>query len=126
MKRGQDVEAMTRHIAGRVKAARLEAGMSMEELARPLGVTFQQIQKYEKASNRISSGSLVIISRTLAKPVAWFYEGYDIKGVGTDKLAEFFSTPYSAELARAYAGLTNPDRNMILKFAERLAGVAPE
>lgn len=126
MKRGPDVEAMTHHIAKRIMAARKERGMSQLLLGKALDVTFQQIQKYEKGDNRVSSGSMILISRALAKPVAWFFDGFDAKGDGTDKLADFFSLPYAGELAKAYAGLTNQQRDIVRRVAEGLAGMAPQ
>ena len=67
-----------------VRAQRLVRGLSQTELANALGVTFQQLQKYEKGVNRISSGRLTRIADKLAVPVTFFYEG----AAGSSKTAD--------------------------------------
>lgn len=62
-------------IGARVRVERLEAGMSQERLAYKLGLTFQQLQKYEKGVNRIAAGHLFEIADVLNKPVEVFFEG---------------------------------------------------
>lgn len=63
-------------ISERVRMARLAAGISQEELGRRVGgLTFQQIQKYERGINRISAGRLIEIAKALGKPVSHFYRG---------------------------------------------------
>ena len=64
-------------IAKRVRALRLQRGMSQTELGGVLDVTFQQVQKYETGSNRISAGRLQQIAEGLDVPVAYFYAGLD-------------------------------------------------
>src|SRR5262245_4774370 len=56
-----------------VRMARLMANMSQTELGEHIGITFQQVQKYEKGGNRISSSRLAQISEVLGKPVSWFF-----------------------------------------------------
>ena len=63
------------HVGGRVKAGRTLIGMSREELEKHVGVTFQQIQKYENGMNRISASKLWVISLVLGRPISWFFEG---------------------------------------------------
>ena len=64
-----------KHVGGRVRMRRLTLGMSQEQLADALGLTFQQVQKYEKGANRISASRLQHISHTLQVPIAFFFEG---------------------------------------------------
>lgn len=64
-----------RRIGQRVRTRRLELGMSQERLAELLGVTFQQVQKYEKGVNRIAASRLYDIAGSLSVPVGHFYEG---------------------------------------------------
>jgi transcriptional regulator with XRE-family HTH domain len=64
------------HIGKRVKARRFFLGISQEKLGNCLGVTFQQIQKYEKGTNRISAGTLYNIANILAIDISYFYDGY--------------------------------------------------
>lgn len=64
-------------IGRRLREARIVRGMSQTELGDALGITFQQIQKYEKGLNRIGSGRLFKISRILRLPVTYFYDGLE-------------------------------------------------
>ncbi len=77
------------HVGGRVKACRTLIGMSQEELEKHIGVTFQQIQKYENGMNRISASKLWVISLVLGRPISWFFEGIGKqKRKGDDLLAK--------------------------------------
>lgn len=66
---------MDAHVGGRVRARRALLGLSQERLGELLGITFQQIQKYERGVNRISAGRLFEIARILEVNVPYFYEG---------------------------------------------------
>lgn len=61
------------HVGSRVRSRRLAVGLTQDKLARALGLTFQQIQKYEKGTNRIGAGRLQAISRILDTPVSFFF-----------------------------------------------------
>ena len=63
------------HVGGRVRLRRTLLGMSPEKLGDALGLTFQQVQKYERGANRISASKLFEAARFLKAPVAYFYEG---------------------------------------------------
>ena len=63
------------HVGGRVRARRTLIGMSQEELGKHVGLTFQQIQKYEKGMSRIAASRLWQFSLILGQPIAWFFEG---------------------------------------------------
>ncbi len=77
------------HVGGRVKVRRTLIGMSQEELGEHVGLTFQQIQKYEKGMNRISASKLWVISLVLGRPISWFFEGIGKrKRKGDDLLAK--------------------------------------
>lgn len=71
----RSAKAIDRKIGQRIRARRLEIGMSQERLAELLGVTFQQVQKYEKGVNRTAASRLWDISHALDLPVARFFEG---------------------------------------------------
>src|SRR6267154_4466022 len=64
-----------KHVGSRVRMCRMMLGMSQEKLGNALGLTFQQVQKYEKGTNRIGAGRLHHISHVLQVPVAFFFEG---------------------------------------------------
>jgi transcriptional regulator with XRE-family HTH domain len=63
------------HIGQRLRMRRKLAGLSQEQLAERLGITFQQVQKYEKGTNRISASRLFAAARLLSVPVSYFFEG---------------------------------------------------
>ena len=63
------------HVGLQVRLRRKELKISQEKLAETLGLTFQQVQKYERGANRISASKLYEIARTLRVPMAWFFEG---------------------------------------------------
>ena len=65
------------YVGSRIRLARLEARLNQTELANMLEITFQQVQKYEKGTNRTSCSRLYEISKALNKPLAFFLEGYD-------------------------------------------------
>lgn len=71
------------HVGRRLRLRRTLLGMSQEQLANAVGVTFQQIQKYERGSNRVSASRLYDISKVLGVPVAFFFEdiGEDVTSV---------------------------------------------
>ena len=64
-----------RHVGSRVRMQRMLAGVSQEKLGDALGLTFQQVQKYEKGSNRISASRLQQIAKMLDVPVSFFFDG---------------------------------------------------
>ena len=68
------------HVGGRVRLRRVFLGYSQEKLANALGLTFQQIQKYERGANRISASKLYELSRILSVPVTYFFEGVEAEG----------------------------------------------
>jgi transcriptional regulator with XRE-family HTH domain len=74
MKRVTNVDA---HVGKQLKLRRINLGLSQQELGSLLNITFQQIQKYEKGVNRISSGKLYEFSKALNIPVIYFFEGVD-------------------------------------------------
>jgi transcriptional regulator with XRE-family HTH domain len=63
------------HVGGRVRERREELGMSQGKIARQLGLTFSQVQKYEKGTNRIGAGRLFMLSQTLGVPLQYFFDG---------------------------------------------------
>ena len=76
-RRNDLIEEIDKVIGGRIYSLRLAKGLSRQQLSKLIGVTHQQLQKYEKGSNRISVGRLVLISKALDKNVSYFYEGVE-------------------------------------------------
>ncbi len=113
-------------------------GLSQEKLGDALGLTFQQVQKYEKGINRIGASRLQQISRTLEVPPAYFFEGaplYEpvsnpdntLHGVAEDSktnyVADFLSTPEGLHLNMAFARIHDPKiRRRIVDLVCSLAG----
>ena len=71
------IAQIDKFIGDKIYNLRLGKGLSRQQLAEAIGVTHQQLQKYEKGTNRISAGRLVLISRTLERTPEFFYEGFD-------------------------------------------------
>jgi transcriptional regulator with XRE-family HTH domain len=100
-----------KHVGSRMRTRRLLAGMSQEKLGEALGITFQQIQKYEKGTNRISASRLQQVSRVLGVPVEYFYEGGpQLEGpqpgfsdsAASDYVSDFLLTNEGVQLMRAF------------------------
>ncbi len=97
---------------------RMLVGMSQERLGEALGITFQQVQKYEKGTNRIGASRLQQISGILSVPVDFFFEGSPqanhslVPGFrekdSQASLLEFLSTPEAIQLNRAFKAITDP------------------
>jgi transcriptional regulator with XRE-family HTH domain len=74
--------AIESHVAARIRLRRGLLGMSQSDLARALGLTFQQVQKYERGSNRVSVGKLVRMAEILDVPLTFFFDGLEVPGLG--------------------------------------------
>ena len=103
------------HVGGRVRMRRILAGMSQEKLGEALGLTFQQVQKYEKGTNRIGASRLQQISKVLQVPPSFFFEGAPTGEPGTKagfaettEVVEFLSTVEGLQLNRAFASIKDP------------------
>ena len=71
----KEPQAVDRHVADRIRQKRIELGITQETLGKVLGVTFQQVQKYERGTNRISAGRLFEIANLFEVEVSYFFEG---------------------------------------------------
>ena len=100
-----------RHVGLRIRMRRKELGVSQERLADSIGLTFQQVQKYERAANRVSASKLWEVARALSTSVTYFYEGLgDGPTAGVDlprdAAQEFLLTPEGMELASIFPKLS--------------------
>lgn len=121
------------HVGGRVRLRRMLLGMSQEELGNRLGLTFQQIQKYERGANRIGASRLYKISRILEVPVSFLFddmdndEGPSDPGVrilhdGAQAPAPAAMNTEATELIRIYYGLSDPRvRKQIFELIKAVA-----
>lgn len=113
-----------RHIAERLKAARKQCGMSQTTAGARLGVTFQQMQKTERATNRISAGNLFILARAYGVPVSWFYEGLGEISTKENLSLKLISSSHGADLARNYLAIkSSVGRKAVVDAAAALAQV---
>ena len=112
-------------IGQRVRARRLEIGMSQERLAEAIGVTFQQCQKYEHGANRIACSRMIDIAAALNAPVSYFFEGIGPaeKARAEDGVQSMLATPEGARMASLFARIkSRPVRQRVLNLAEAVAG----
>jgi len=120
------------HAGSRVRARRKALKISQQELAKHLNLTFQQVQKYERGSNRISASKLFEIAQVLQVPVAYFFEGYQTDGVTPltpaspqAEVHEFLRTAEAMDLGTAFLGIQSPEqRRRILDLMRALAAAA--
>jgi transcriptional regulator with XRE-family HTH domain len=128
MKIPQDVD---RHVGSRVRMRRMMVGISQEKLGDSCGITFQQIQKYEKGTNRIGASRLHQIARILEVPVEFFYEGAPSdQGSGETpvgdgnarSMTEFLATSEGLELVKAFTAIKDQKvRRRIVDLARAVA-----
>jgi len=126
------------HVGQRLRVRRSLLGMSQEKLAEAVGITFQQIQKYERGTNRISAGRLFQFSKILDIPVSYFYDQFqtsdaahaglsdnDQEGFGeaAEGGEDIMQRKETLELLRAYYAIKNEDmRKDIMRFIKSMAG----
>lgn len=119
-----------KHVGARVRMRRMMIGMSQERLGDSLGITFQQVQKYEKGTNRIGASRLQQISKTLGVPVSFFFEGAPeldgsdmtfSEGASPPYVSEFLSTAEGLSLTRAFTRIRDARvRRRIVELVETL------
>ncbi len=121
------------HVGARVRLRRTLLGMSQEKLGDAIGLTFQQVQKYERGANRVGASRLYDLSRVLDVPVAFFFEdiaaGDDVvpRPAGLAEAAEGYEADpmlkrETLELVRAYYKITDPHiRRRFFDLAKALA-----
>jgi transcriptional regulator with XRE-family HTH domain len=81
----KSASSLDTHKGGRIREARLASGTSQVSLGEAVGVTFQQMQKYETGRNRISAARLFLVCQLLQVPITSMFEGYDSNPSGADK-----------------------------------------
>ena len=121
-----------KHVGSRVRMRRMMLSMSQEKLGDALGLTFQQVQKYEKGTNRIGASRLQQISHILQVPVAFFFEGAPNPGPHPDGMreapsptyvADFLATSEGLALTKAFMRIKEPKlRRRIVDLVEQIAG----
>jgi transcriptional regulator with XRE-family HTH domain len=119
---GKRYTEIDKAIARRVRARRLLLGISQEKVAEALGVAFQQIQKYENGSNRISAGALYKIAKVLKVPLGFFFEDLDATANGETELIVTLQDRQHASIHRAFAALPSQHtKQAVLDLCRSLA-----
>jgi transcriptional regulator with XRE-family HTH domain len=121
-----------KHVGSRVRMRRVLIGMSQEKLGEALGITFQQIQKYEKGTNRIGASRMQQISNVMGVPVSYFFE--DAPGAeagshagfgesqGSDYVVDFLTTSEGLQLNKSFVKITDPKvRKKLVDLVSALA-----
>ena len=121
-----------KHVGSRVRMRRMMLGMSQEKLGDALGLTFQQVQKYEKGTNRIGASRLQQISLILQVPVSFFFEGAPAppgrpQGLGEAPspayVTDFLATSEGLALVRAFMRIENTKlRRRLVDLVEEMGG----
>lgn len=113
------------HVGNRVKMRRMVLKLSQVELGKHSGVTFQQIQKYEKGTSRVSASRLQEFAKLLRVPVAFFFEGLpspDAKTVPEDLTRQWLGTRHGIALTKAFISIDDSSlRRSILALVEQIA-----
>jgi transcriptional regulator with XRE-family HTH domain len=107
-----------KHVGSRVRMRRMMLGMSQEKLGDALGLTFQQVQKYEKGTNRIGASRLQHISQILQVSAAFFFEGAPHQQGQPEKLGAISSPAYVSEFLATRDGLALTKAFMRIKESE--------
>ena len=122
-----------KHVGARVRMRRMMLSMSQEKLGDALGLTFQQVQKYEKGANRIGASRLQQIAHILQVPVSFFFDGApNVPGQQPDGFSEapspayvsdFLATSDGLALTKAFMGIKDTKlRRRIVDLVEQIAG----
>ena len=122
------------YVGSRVRMRRKMMGMSQEKLGERLGITFQQIQKYEKGTNRIGASRLQKIAEILEVPVSYFFPDPSSEGAtgtaedgGSGYVVDFLSTAEGLELNRAFARIRNAKvRRKVIELVRAVANGAQD
>ena len=124
-----------KHVGSRVRMRRVLLGLTQEKLGTALGITFQQVQKYEKGTNRIGASRLQEISRTLQVPPSFFFEGLPANTMPEEtgfsdtsaakSVTDFVVTAEGLQLNKAFTQITDPKiRRRIIDLVIALASAS--
>ena len=117
-----------RHVGRRVSEKRIGLGYNQSDLGRALGLTFQQIQKYEKGANRISASKLWDIARFFKVDIGYFFEGLTTAAPGMAEgeaepfVHDFPATRQSMEIGRLAPQLSVRQQKLVLDMMREMAG----
>ncbi len=113
------------HVGQRVRQLRCLAGMTQQQLGDKVGIKFQQIQKYEAGTNRISASRMWDIAATMEVPVSFFFEGLDGQAPDTDEArGDILTDKEALDLVRAYYAIPENQRRRLFDLARVLGEAA--
>jgi len=119
------MQAINAHVGARMRMARKLAGMSQQQVGRSLGISYQQVQKYENGKNLINAGILALAGEVLGVSVTWFYEGLLSEKRGTASKIEMHEALLSnseiTELIRSYSQVSREQQRSILRLVKTIA-----
>jgi transcriptional regulator with XRE-family HTH domain len=119
MRRSGPLDAM---VGARIRLFRVDRGMSESMLAERIGVTFQQMQKYERGANRVGASRLLQIASVLGISVGELFESSRAGSPGLDSPVRLLAEPGALSVLKAYARTTSPRmRHRIAKLVESIA-----
>ncbi len=126
VRKPNDVDA---HVGARLRQRRMLLGISQEQLAEMLGLTFQQVQKYERGTNRVSASRLFQLARSLDTPITWFFEDIEsdkaaAKAASETEEGDPMSRRETLELVRVYSRID--DRKVRKKLYEMAKALAED
>lgn len=101
------IDKVDEFVGNKIYMLRLAKGLSRQQLSESVGVTHQQLQKYEKGTNRLTIGRLILIAKALGKPLSYFYAGLDNQAQEEEVSAT--QQRLCIEVSRNFMRLTNPD-----------------
>jgi transcriptional regulator with XRE-family HTH domain len=118
----KDALAQDREVGKRIRVRRLQLQMSQTSLGDALGLTFQQVQKYEKGVNRVGAGRLHQIAKILDVSTSYFFDNARSESGAGNELFELLDTAYSLRLIKAFANLEDPQvRRSVVELIEGIA-----
>jgi transcriptional regulator with XRE-family HTH domain len=115
-------------VGGRVRTRRLELEMSQEKLGDLLGISFQQVQKYEKGNNRIGASRIRQLAEVLEVSPAYFFEGLKmVRGLPqVTAMDVFVKDSFAMRIVKAFPLLPTESKRNVVAIVEQLAGVPQE
>ena len=114
-------ENFNKHLGNKLKLRRLALGLTQTKVAKAINVTFQQIQKYEKGTNGVSSNRLMQLSQFLKVPIIYFFEDYkEFKDISSEEMGSNDDLNYSF-LSRTFSSLSKNQKDKILQILNNTA-----
>src|SRR6266568_3220592 len=114
------VQDIDRHVGARIRESRIMLGLTQQQLADLIGVTYQQAHKYERGINRVSAGRLFEVAHVLSVPVSYFFDGLEQEGERAISPRERMCL----ELARNFAQIPNERHQEALSQLARVLAAA--